>query len=115
MKGILVADDSPTIRRMLVAKIKQNFPNLPVLEAENGKEALHVLTQNNVSGIITDLDMGDFGGEDFVDKIKSNSILKKKYVIVFSSRDYTPKQDGVYFCNKNEGIDRLMFLLNQLQ
>jgi CheY-like chemotaxis protein len=115
MRGFLITDDSPTIRRMLSSRIKSVFPDVAIFEALNGKEALHVLTQNSMFCIITDLDMGDFGGEEFVEKIKSNKILKKKHVIVFSSKDYTPKHEGVYFVNKNEGSERLIAILKSLK
>lgn len=91
---ILVVDDSLTIRHFLKLILLELFPECSVVEAVDGKDALHRMTENKIDLIITDLEMGNHDGEDFLKKILSNKILKNKKIIIFSSQqDFLIKFD----------------------
>jgi two-component system chemotaxis response regulator CheY len=81
---VLLIEDSPTVRGYLRAWLKTEIPKAEILEAEDGKSAFHLLGRNLVQLIITDLNMPGMDGLTFLDKLRSNPVLKKKPVIVLS-------------------------------
>ncbi|OBU20706.1 diguanylate cyclase response regulator [Photobacterium aquimaris] len=65
----LVVEDSPTIRRYICQLLKKQ--NLTVIEAENGEQALALLTTtDNISLIITDNDMPKKDGISMIQEIR---------------------------------------------
>lgn len=72
---IITVDDSSTMRRIIKNTLKKIGYSDDILEAENGKDALDVLSANNVDVIITDWNMPVMDGLTFVKKIRSD----KKY------------------------------------
>lgn len=81
---VLLIEDSPTVRGYLRSWLRTELPEAEILEAEDGKAAFHLLGRNLVQLIITDLNMPGMDGLTFLDKLRSNSVLKKKPVIVLS-------------------------------
>jgi two-component system chemotaxis response regulator CheY len=81
---VLLIEDSPTVRGYLRAWLRSDLPHAEILEAGDGKEAFHLLGRNLVQLIITDLNMPGMDGLTFLDKLRSNPVLKKKPVIVLS-------------------------------
>jgi two-component system, chemotaxis family, chemotaxis protein CheY len=68
---ILIVDDSITIRRIITNALKTvGFPD--TAEAANGKDALEKLANTNVDFIITDWNMPEMNGLDFIKKVRSN-------------------------------------------
>jgi two-component system, chemotaxis family, chemotaxis protein CheY len=68
---ILIVDDSITIRRIITNALKTiGFPE--TIEASNGKEALEKLTSGKVDFIITDWNMPEMNGLDFIKEVRSN-------------------------------------------
>ncbi|SMY31657.1 GGDEF domain-containing response regulator [Photobacterium andalusiense] len=65
----LVVEDSPTIRRYICQLLKKQ--NLTVIEAENGEQALALLTTtDNISLIITDNDMPKKDGISMIQEVR---------------------------------------------
>jgi YesN/AraC family two-component response regulator len=115
--NILIADDSNTIRGMLVRLIKQSFKEINCIEAKDGKEAFHELTKNKFDLIITDIDMGEHDGDAFIYKILGNKLLKNKNIIVYSSKDKNDMgamPSNVHFITKMSGQDKLINKIKQL-
>ncbi len=54
MHTILVAEDEPAIRRLIVRRILTLYPTCTILEASDGQSALTLLTTPALSGVITD-------------------------------------------------------------
>jgi len=66
----LVIDDSTTMRRILVNTLTRlGYPD--VIEAADGREALQRLAEQTVDVIITDWQMGNMNGLEFVRSIRS--------------------------------------------
>ena len=63
---ILVADDDPSVRRLLVRVARFVAPHMEVVEAQTGAEALAVLQQHAFTVIITDYHMPGNTGLDIV-------------------------------------------------
>ncbi len=70
---IITVDDSSTMRRIIKNTLKRIGYGDEILEAENGKEALDVLSNNEVDLIITDWNMPVMDGLTFVKKVRADS------------------------------------------
>ncbi len=87
---VLVVDDSPTIRRMLVSNLK----GFDVHVASNGQEAFNYLKSLGSSWdeilqkcnlVISDIEMPQMDGFTLTKKIKEDPVLRNLPVILFSS------------------------------
>lgn len=68
---ILIAEDSPTMRALIVSTIAA-LGDYEIVEAANGFEALRILPREKVDLVITDINMPDINGLELVSFIKSN-------------------------------------------
>ena len=82
-KKILIVDDSITSRTL--EKNILMYAGFAVLSAINPIEALKILNQTKVDLIITDIEMPEMNGLDFIEQLKSNSATSEIPVIVMSS------------------------------
>ena len=71
MKRILITEDSPTMRSLLVATI-ESCGDYEVIEAGNGFEALRLLPREKIDLIITDINMPDINGLELINYVRSN-------------------------------------------
>lgn len=79
---VLIVEDDPDIRNYLQQELKQNFH---VLIAENGKDALKVLMNEEVSMVISDVMMPEMNGFELCRKIKSDIILSHLPVVLLTA------------------------------
>lgn len=70
-KTILIADDSATMRAMLVAII-EGLGDYQIVEASSGFEALRLLPRGHVDLILTDINMPDINGLELISYLRSN-------------------------------------------
>ena len=71
-KTILIADDSPTMRAMLVSTI-ESLGDYRIVEASSGFEALRLLPREKVDLILTDINMPDINGLELISYLRNNS------------------------------------------
>ncbi len=71
MKKILVTEDSPTMRSLLVAAIEA-MDGYRVIEASSGFDALRLLPRERVDLIITDINMPDINGLELISYVRDN-------------------------------------------
>jgi len=83
-KKILIAEDSPTMRSLIVSTIAALW-DYEVVEAANGFEALRVLPREKVDLVITDINMPDINGLELVSFIKQNANYQKTPLIIIST------------------------------
>jgi len=81
MKKILTVDDSLTIR-MVIRKTLE-AAGFEVLQAMNGKEGLKVASENELALIISDYNMPEMNGLEFLTEIKNNPAYKANKFIPF--------------------------------
>jgi two-component system chemotaxis response regulator CheY len=73
---VLVVDDFETMRKIIKNVLKQiNIED--VLEAENGKQALTILKNNNADLIISDWIMPEMTGIEFLKACKGDETIRK--------------------------------------
>jgi len=92
-KKLVVAEDSPLLRKLLQDTLKEaGFINVEFFE--NGSDALQYLeslvlegkkVEEEIQLIITDIEMPQMDGHHLTKRIKNNSALAKLPVIIFSS------------------------------
>lgn len=83
-KTIMIADDSPTMRAMLVAIVEQ-LGDYQTVEASSGFEALRLLPRGHVDLILTDINMPDINGLELISYLRSNPNYKKIPVFIIST------------------------------
>jgi two-component system chemotaxis response regulator CheY len=87
-KTILIADDSATMRAMLVA-IVEAIGDYHVIEASSGFEALRLLPRGQVDLILTDINMPDINGLELISYLRSNQNYKNIPVFIISTEGST--------------------------
>lgn len=84
-KRVLTVDDSPTMRRIIVNSLKKiGFED--IIEADNGVDGLEKLESNEVDLIITDWNMPEMNGEQFVKELRGNDKYKDIPIIMITTR-----------------------------
>lgn len=84
-KTICVVDDQPSLRQML--RFTLSVHGYEVLEAENGVDALDILSKEHVDMLIVDWQMPMMDGLALVKKLRENSAYENLPIIMVSCRD----------------------------
>jgi two-component system chemotaxis response regulator CheY len=72
---ILVADDSRAMRMIVIRTLRQaGFAGHEIIEAENGKEALEKAAAKRVDLILSDWNMPEMTGIEFLRALRSNGV-----------------------------------------
>jgi two-component system, chemotaxis family, chemotaxis protein CheY len=92
-KTILVVDDSATVRKFVGTSL--NLKGFKVITAADGMEALEKMPLGQVDLIITDLNMPDMDGFEFIKTLQETPEYKHIPVIILSSMtDQLDKERG---------------------
>ncbi len=84
MKKILIAEDSPTMRSLLVSTI-ESLEGYQIVEATSGFEALRLLPREAVDLIITDINMPDINGLELISYVRSNANYRSIPLFIIST------------------------------
>lgn len=84
--NILIVDDE-NINRTILIKALSEIKNIKVYEAENGKQALDIISKKDISLILLDIIMPVMDGFEFLENLKKSSNLKSIPIIVISALD----------------------------
>lgn len=83
---ILIVDDSPTMRRILVNTVqKAGYRNCK--EAEDGKDALAKLMAEDFDLLMTDWDMPNMNGLELTEAVRADSNLRKIPILMVTTRN----------------------------
>ena len=85
MKRILVVDDSPTIRRMVIASLR-SLRDVEFDEANSGLEAIERLALAPVSLLFLDLNMPDIHGIEVIEFVRSHQAYSSIPICVVTTR-----------------------------
>lgn len=83
-RTILIADDSATMRALLVA-IVESLGDYKVVEASSGFEALRLLPRDHIDLIMTDINMPDINGLELIRYLRANPNYKNIPVFIIST------------------------------
>jgi len=84
-KRLLVVDDSPTMRNLLTFHLKR-IPNIHILEAENGVDALAKLQEGSYDLIVTDINMPVMDGLKLISAVRSDAKNKDIPIIIITTK-----------------------------
>jgi two-component system, chemotaxis family, chemotaxis protein CheY len=85
MKQILVVDDSTSMRRMVMASLRQ-VENVKFCEASNGLEAIERIALETMNLVILDLNMPDMHGLEVLKFIRQHQSFSHVPVIILTTR-----------------------------
>jgi len=115
-KVVLVVDDSTTVRKFVAASL--NMKGFRVVTAADGVEALERMPAEKFDLIITDLNMPDMDGFEFIRTLRESPEYREIPIIVLSSmtdlknKDYALELGALAFLEKplsTEAIQREVF------
>ena len=93
MKTILVVDDSATMRRMIIAALR-NVQQIAFDEAASGLQAIERLAVSPADLILLDLNMPDIHGLEVLRFVRSHEQLRQTPVIILTTRDDQESKDA---------------------
>ena len=85
MQRILIVEDSPTMRALLVSALEDLGAPLKISEVESGFEALRRLPRESYDLILTDINMPDINGLELVSFVKTNEAYRSIPLIIVST------------------------------
>jgi two-component system chemotaxis response regulator CheY len=110
MKRVLVVDDSRIMRNI----VKNTFllMNIPVsyVEASNGKEALRLVTSQQIDLVLLDWNMPELSGLEFLKLVRSKQEYKKLPIIMVTSES---ARYNVIEALKNGATDYIIKPINE--
>jgi two-component system chemotaxis response regulator CheY len=84
--NVLIVDDSAAIRKILVRVLSQtDLPIKQVLEANDGSEALKIVENNNVSLILSDINMPNVDGLELLTRLRLTPKWKDLSVVMITT------------------------------
>jgi two-component system, chemotaxis family, chemotaxis protein CheY len=84
--NVLVVDDSAAIRKILLRVLSQSdLPIDAVFEANDGLEALKVLETTPVNLVLSDINMPNMDGLDFLTKVRANARWKDLIILMVTT------------------------------
>jgi two-component system chemotaxis response regulator CheY len=84
MKTALVVEDSAIMREFIVSSLSA-LPNIISLQANNGFEALKLLPQQTIDIILTDINMPEINGLEFLSFLKNHPEYRTIPVVIIST------------------------------
>ena len=95
MSNILVVDDSPTMRRMVIASLR-NLNDVSFDEASSGLEAIEHLALSQYDLMVLDLNMPDMHGLEVVRFVRKHRAYSVIPIIVLTTRgDESSRSDAL--------------------
>ena len=92
MIKILIAEDEQIEREFIANIVKTSQPEILLLQAENGEEALRLYQEHQPEIVFLDINMPQMSGFDFLEEYnKFPEDVKKKCVIVMLSSSLHPE------------------------
>lgn len=85
MKKILIVDDSPTMRRMIIASLRE-LSDVTFEEAGSGLEAIERLAMAPVNLIVLDLNMPDMHGLEVAHFVRAHRTYRSIPIIILTTR-----------------------------
>lgn len=85
MRRILIVEDSPTMRALLVSALEDLDAAVKITEVSSGFEALRQLPRGSFDLIVTDINMPDINGLELVSFVKGNEPYRSIPLVIVST------------------------------
>jgi two-component system chemotaxis response regulator CheY len=103
-KTLMIVDDSASMRQLVSHTIKKAGFN--VLSAENGKDALDKLCKAKVDMVITDLNMPEMDGIEFIRKFRDLPEYECAPIVMLTTDSQNDKKDEGRKAGANGWIEK---------
>lgn len=114
-KRLLLTEDNPDISQLLTILLKRSGFDVSV--AENGREALHAMSEKEFDVVITDLNMPVMGGQELVQKLRAKGYQNPVIALTASQKKHEFKyMQGLGFTdilNKPIQLQELLMTLEK--
>ncbi|WP_298272515.1 response regulator [Geobacter sp.] len=104
-KRILIVDDSPTMRQLIAFALKW-LPNVEILEANDGVEALKKLSGERFDLIFTDINMPVMDGLKLVSLVRSDPALSAIPIAIISTEGAVEDRERALALGANDYITK---------
>ncbi|HJW28975.1 MAG TPA: response regulator [Saprospiraceae bacterium] len=84
---ILVVDDHPNTAHMLARALSQLGPNVIVISATSGREALEKTVATGVDILFTDMVMPEMTGMELIEKLRARPAVSPAYIYLITAYD----------------------------
>jgi two-component system chemotaxis response regulator CheY len=85
VQRILIVEDSPTMRALLVSALEELDRPVKITEVASGFEALRELPRVAYDLILTDINMPDINGLELVSFVKNNAAFRSIPLVIVST------------------------------
>lgn len=85
MQHILIVEDSPTMRSLVVSALEELGGSVRITEAASGFEALRALPRDHYDLIVTDINMPDINGLELVSFVRKNAAYRGIPLLIIST------------------------------
>jgi len=83
---VLVADDASFVRDTIKRNLRPIIPDVEIFEAPDGRKAMSIIKTKNIDLILSDWEMPEVSGEEFVKWLRTESDFQKIPFIMVTSR-----------------------------
>ena len=115
---LLIAEDQSMLRDAMATLLLMEDSVENVLQAKNGKEAIDLISTNNIDVAILDVEMPEATGLDVLEYIRSNNIHCKVVIVTTFKRmgyfERAIKNSVDAYVLKDHSIDELMKTINNV-
>ena len=115
---LLIAEDQSMLRDAMATLLSMEDSVENVLQAKNGKEAIDLISTNNIDVAILDVEMPEATGLDVLEYIRSNNIDCKVVIVTTFKRmgyfERAIKNNVDAYVLKDRSIDELMKTINNV-
>ena len=115
---LLIAEDQSMLRDAMATLLSMEDSVENVLQAKNGKEAIDLISTNNIDVAILDVEMPEATGLDVLEYIRSNNIHCKVVIVTTFKRmgyfERAIKNNVDAYVLKDRSIDELMKTINNV-
>ncbi len=94
-KRVLVADDSQTMRMLLLFHLIKMLPGVQIVEAVNGAHALEKLKLQDVDLILTDMNMPEMDGAGLICAVRQELKKDTPIVIITTRGEQRDRERGM--------------------
>ena len=95
--NLLIVDDSNSMRAVIKKIVTiSGFQMDKCLEANNGREAMDLLSTNWIDIIISDINMPEVNGLELMDQLKKNDTLKEIPVIMITTEGSSERMQEAF-------------------
>lgn len=115
---LLIAEDQSMLRDAMATLLSMEDSVESVLQAKDGKEAINLISTNDIDVVILDVEMPEATGLDVLEYIRSNNIHCKVVIVTTFKRmgyfERAIKNNVDAYVLKDRSIDELMKTINNV-